>query len=206
MYPSRIDDDDTGARLAWHALLYTTGALDGAEAGAFEKVLAENQRAREALGQAAQLVHRCTVGGLLLPQPGYRTKLRQRLLPRRGLFQRLTGNTASRGRLLAGAGLGIACVLLLLLGLSWLITARTTASSSLGASEQTAVAQAQTARHRAAGHADDAHVRSDLPHAQPSRRSVTNDSCRRPRCDRFRPVTHVCDGRGHLSKGPVCRY
>jgi hypothetical protein len=69
--------------LAAQALLCASGELEGEEAAAFERRLAEDQSAREALVQAVQLTQALADGPPSLPNPTYRDRVRQRLLPRR---------------------------------------------------------------------------------------------------------------------------
>jgi hypothetical protein len=63
------------------AFLYANGELEGADAEAFEKRLCTDQEAREALSQAVLLTQ--TVDGCEAPRPdpGYRDRVRQQLLP-----------------------------------------------------------------------------------------------------------------------------
>ena len=91
------------------ALLCAGGELEGDEATAFERRLAEDQAAREALAQAVQLTQSLAGRPLSLPDPAYRERVRRHLLPERRGWR-----IAGRGSLLL-AVIGLVAVLLLLL-------------------------------------------------------------------------------------------
>src|SRR4051812_15288157 len=80
---SARDADDL---LALQALLYAGGALPPAEAHAFELRLSQDQRAREALGLAARVVHTADPDADPAPDPAYRRRLRARFAPRPALW------------------------------------------------------------------------------------------------------------------------
>ena len=61
------------------AFLYVTGELEGSEAASFERQLAENQAAREALCQAVRLCLHLSRPTAVAPDPAYRERVRQRL-------------------------------------------------------------------------------------------------------------------------------
>jgi hypothetical protein len=71
------------------ALLAAGGELEGEQAAAFERRLARDQDAREALARAVQLSQSFANLPPALPDPTYRDRVRQRLLPRRGLWHTL---------------------------------------------------------------------------------------------------------------------
>jgi hypothetical protein len=75
--------------LARQALLYAAGELRGDEAAAFEGRLGEDQYAREALAQAVLLARAVNGERPPTPDPDYRRHVARRLLPPRGLWQRL---------------------------------------------------------------------------------------------------------------------
>jgi len=81
---SRANSGPNDPALTALALLYANGELEGAEAEAFEKRLADDQDAREALSQAVLLTG--TLGGREPPRPNpaYRDRIRERLLPGSG--------------------------------------------------------------------------------------------------------------------------
>ncbi len=70
---------EAGDNLDALALLYANGEMDPTDAAAFERVLGEDQRAREALSLAVELSR--TLDGLPTPTPNpeYRGQVRQRL-------------------------------------------------------------------------------------------------------------------------------
>jgi hypothetical protein len=92
--------------LAFQALLYASGVLAEADAAAFERRLAEDQDCREALAQAVPLALALRGQAVSPPNPAYRTRVRQRLVPRR-----------FRGHPAFWAGLGAAAAVLVMLGL-----------------------------------------------------------------------------------------
>jgi len=103
--------------LAAQALLYAGGELEGADAVAFEQLLAEDQTAREVLRQAVQWTH--TLGGRPVPVPdlAYRARVRQHLMPTGGLWSCLAPRSYPGHPALwtiLGAGLGLAATLLIL--------------------------------------------------------------------------------------------
>lgn len=71
------------------ALLYASGELDEADAAAFERRLAEDQAARDALCQAVELNVSADGEGPPLPDPSYRQRVRQRLNQRRRHLRKL---------------------------------------------------------------------------------------------------------------------
>ncbi len=64
--------------LTARALLYANGELPGAEAAAFEKRLADDQQAREALAEAVLLNQTLRGGEPPRPDPAYRDRVRER--------------------------------------------------------------------------------------------------------------------------------
>jgi hypothetical protein len=85
----RDQHSEAGDNLDALALLYANGEMDAVQAADFERLLGEDQRAREALCLAVELVK--TLDGLPTPQPNpaYRSRVRQRLQPQ-GFMQKLT--------------------------------------------------------------------------------------------------------------------
>src|SRR5262245_58228372 len=104
--PDAHDSGEPCQALAVQALLYASGGLAEAEAAAFERRLAEDQASREALAQAVPLALALRGQAVSPPNPAYRTRVRQRLLPRR-----------FRGHPAYWAGLGAAAGVLVMLGL-----------------------------------------------------------------------------------------
>ncbi|MGE3806005.1 MAG: hypothetical protein AB7K24_15135 [Gemmataceae bacterium] len=111
------------AVLAFQALLYASGELEGAEARAFEQRLAADQAAREALGQAVQLTS-SLAGEEVRPDPSWRAKAQARLQPRPRLYGKLTDMLAARRTYrghpflwtLSGAAAAMLCMAILLPG------------------------------------------------------------------------------------------
>jgi hypothetical protein len=99
------------------AFLYANGELEGAEAAAFEKRLAEDQAAREALCQAVSLSltlnHQRKIG----PDPSYRDRVRQRLR-RSGGWDWLLRPRTYRGHPALWSAVGAAAAVLLIMTLA----------------------------------------------------------------------------------------
>jgi anti-sigma-K factor RskA len=93
------------------AFLYANGELDGTEAVRFERRLAEEQAAREALSEAVLL---CQPPGTATaaPDPGYRERVRRRLQPTARTQPDI--GQSRLGRSVIWALLGAAAVLLFL--------------------------------------------------------------------------------------------
>jgi anti-sigma factor RsiW len=104
--PGAHDSEEPRQPLAVQALLYASGGLAEADAAAFERRLAEDQASREALAQAVPLALALRGQAVSPPNPAYRARVRQRLLPRR-----------FRGHPAFWAGLGAAAAVLVMLGL-----------------------------------------------------------------------------------------
>ncbi|MBI1916768.1 MAG: hypothetical protein HYS12_18840 [Planctomycetes bacterium] len=105
------DDKRTAADLALQAFLYASAELDDPEREVFERLLGQDQAAREALAQAVQLTL-SAAGPAPRPDPAYRRCVRDRLTggltPRRSWWRRLLGRRTYRGHPLLWAGLGAA--------------------------------------------------------------------------------------------------
>jgi anti-sigma factor RsiW len=104
--PGANDSGEAVQPLAVQALLYASGGLADADADAFERRLAEDQAAREALAQAVPLALALRGQAVSRPDPAYRTQVRRRLLRR-----------PYRGHPAFWAGLGAAAAVLVMLGL-----------------------------------------------------------------------------------------
>jgi anti-sigma factor RsiW len=104
--PGTNDSGDTVQPLAVQALLYASGGLAEADAAAFERRLAADQAACEALAQAVPLALALRGQPVAPPDPAYRARVRQRLL-----------RPAFRGHPALWAGLGAAAAVLVMLGL-----------------------------------------------------------------------------------------
>jgi hypothetical protein len=106
--------DDNRAEAGDHldalALLYANGEMDATQAADFERLLGEDQRAREALCLAVELAK--TLDGLPPPQPNpaYRNRVRRRLQPP-GFLHKLAARRY-RGHPAAWAALGAAAAFL----------------------------------------------------------------------------------------------
>jgi len=95
--PDRNSSRDAAeGALAFQALLYASGELEGEPATAFEARLAEDQSAREALAQAVQLSLALAGHAAPDPDPAYREAVRRRLRPR-GAWQRIWSKRFYRG-------------------------------------------------------------------------------------------------------------
>jgi hypothetical protein len=98
--------------LALQALLYAGGELSGDEAAAFERRLADDQAARDALVQAVQLALPLA-DAPPRPDPAYRAVVKQRL--HGGWGRWLIGRRSYRGHPLLWTGLGAAAAVLAML-------------------------------------------------------------------------------------------
>lgn len=83
--------------LAYTALLYASGELEGEEAVAFEQRLAEDQAARDALCQAVEYTSLASGHPPAAPDPSYRDRVRQRLRHRRRQLQNEAGHPSAFG-------------------------------------------------------------------------------------------------------------
>jgi hypothetical protein len=108
----RDQHSEAGDNLDALALLYANGEMDAVQAADFERRLGEDQRAREALCLAVELVK--TLDGLPTPQPNpaYRSRVRQRLQPCGAGSARPTVSRRYRGHPAAWALLGAAAAFL----------------------------------------------------------------------------------------------
>jgi anti-sigma factor RsiW len=102
--------EEAGDDLDALALLYADGEMNPRDAAAFERLLGEDQRAREALALAVELAR--TLDGLPTPtpHPEYRERVRRRLQPQ-AVGARLTARRYRRHTAF-WAALGAAAVLL----------------------------------------------------------------------------------------------
>ena len=91
--------------LAYRALRYAAGELDGAEADAFEVSLANDEAAREALGESVRLSTAVAGGALPAPPSDTFFAIRDRLLPTP--LSRLFPIRSYRGHPALWVGLGI---------------------------------------------------------------------------------------------------
>ncbi len=106
------DDKRTAADLALQAFLYASAELDDPERDAFERLLGQDQAAREALAQVVQLTL-SAAGPTPRPDPAYRQGVRDRLRP--SWWRKLIGRRTYRGHPLLWAGLGAVAAILLAL-------------------------------------------------------------------------------------------
>src|SRR5213080_840229 len=104
--PDPPDSGEPCEPLAFQALLYASEGLAEADAAAFERRLAEDQAAREALAQAVPLALALRGQAVSSPNPVYRSRVRRRLLPR-----------PPRVHPAVWTGLGAAAAVLVMLGL-----------------------------------------------------------------------------------------
>jgi anti-sigma-K factor RskA len=100
--------------LACQALLYASGELDVEEAAAFEQLLGEDQAAREALWQAVQFNLTASGQAPAVPDPAYRTRVRQRLQQRRRHLRKLAAAPSFFGHPAMWCALGAAAAVLMM--------------------------------------------------------------------------------------------
>jgi hypothetical protein len=96
------------------ALLYSTGELDEVETAAFERRLAEDQAARDALCQAVEMNLTLTGEAPSAPDPAYRQRVRQRLHQRRRHLRKLEEQPAYFGHPALWTAIGAAAAGLLM--------------------------------------------------------------------------------------------
>jgi anti-sigma-K factor RskA len=96
------------------ALLYSTGELDEIETADFERRLAEDQAARDALCQAVEMNLTLTGAASPAPDPAYRQRVRQRLHQRRRHLRKLESQSAFVGHPALWTALGAAAAGLLM--------------------------------------------------------------------------------------------
>jgi hypothetical protein len=108
-----VTDISSRPDLAVEAVLYASGELDGIEAAHFERRLAEEQAAREALSEAVWL---CQPLGktAVAPDPGYREGVRRRLRRGTRMQRDVSQARAGSGRALIWCLIGAAAVFLFL--------------------------------------------------------------------------------------------
>lgn len=92
------------------ALLYAAGELEQAEAAEFEKRLADDQAAREALAQAVYLARSLAGQQPPTPDPAYRAEVRRRLRPP-GFWRRLLAPRLYPGHPALWTGVGAAAAI-----------------------------------------------------------------------------------------------
>lgn len=114
--PDNPDDE-----LACTALLYASGELDPDESEAFERLLAEDQAAREALCQAVSM-NLTLAGQETAPDPAYRQRVRHRLQQRRRHQRKMTASPSFFGQPAMWAALGAAAAVVLMLAIHHLVT------------------------------------------------------------------------------------
>jgi anti-sigma factor RsiW len=107
----RDNHSDSAADLDTRALLYVGGEMNPTEASAFERLLGEDQRAREALVLAVELARMLDGSSTPTPNPTYRAEVRRRLLPL-GVCSWLITGRRYRGHPAAWAALGGVAALL----------------------------------------------------------------------------------------------
>ncbi len=106
------DLDPADGDLALLAFLYASGGLPGEAGDAFERLLARDQAARDALTRAVPIA---LAEGPPRPDPAYRDRVRARLNPTG--WRRLIGPRTYRGHPLLWGALGAAAAALLMLAL-----------------------------------------------------------------------------------------
>src|SRR6266542_6142583 len=111
------DAKGAGEPLHLVALLYASGEMEAAEAADFERRLAEDQAARDALAGAVPLAQALAGRAAAVPDPAYRARVRRQLRPAPGLWQRLWAPRPYRGHpaLWGAAGAAAAAVVALAL-------------------------------------------------------------------------------------------
>jgi hypothetical protein len=111
MAENHSPEDVATQTLGMRALLYASGSLDHSEAGSFETILAEDQRARDALCRAVRYLQDCGGTAASGPDPAYRRRVRQHLGNRGGWLVGWFPRRAYCGHPAAWGALGAAAAL-----------------------------------------------------------------------------------------------
>lgn len=115
MHDDTIEEVPAGDELAYQAMLYASGELDGAQETAFEQLLAEDQAAREALWQAVQNTLLLEGQAAAGPDPAYRARVRQRLRQRRRLIRSAPGGAFGHPAFWVAIGAAVAVLIMVLI-------------------------------------------------------------------------------------------
>ena len=117
--PAGSTGDD---ELAYTALLYASGELEGDDAVAFEQRLAEDQTARDALCQAVEYTTLASGQTPTAPDPAYRDRVRQRLRHRRRQIQNEARHHSAFGPAVLWIVLGATAAILVMIVLGHMAT------------------------------------------------------------------------------------
>jgi anti-sigma factor RsiW len=174
-----MSDDRDDALLA---LLYATGELDGEEAAAFERRLADDQAARDALCTAVRLNWATTGRSELVPDPAYRERVKKRVLAksRQPFLIRSIYRMPWSARAIGGA----AAAALVLVSIYWMPRAADAPDVSPAAVDQQLSAEVVIADEPR----DDAEAWPDLMGGQHLARAVDDEHRRKGRTDERRVV------------------
>ena len=120
-FPHQTDAEHLDVALL--ALMYASGEMDAAQSAAFEQMLGENQRAREALAVAVERISTTNQKPLPKPSVTYRQKVRDRMHPPAKPIKRRSGlvDWATRPRQYPGhpvvwSAVGAAAAIFILVG------------------------------------------------------------------------------------------
>jgi hypothetical protein len=181
-------------RLALQALLYAGGALDEPEVDDFEARLAADQRAREALCRAVELVQSCA-GGPVRPDPAYRERVRRRVAPR-GLLGLLLRRRLYSGHPAAWAGLGaVAAALVMLVLFGGPLPPVPAAGQPLQVAEGATPPPAAVSEP---AHAETAKILAKLPRSEHLLKAYTEEAQRKARAETLQRLVKTDTGRTRL--------
>lgn len=191
---NRPDGDDMLA-----ALLYATGDLDGEAALAFERRLADDQAAREALCEAVRLSRSLTGQPAPVPNPAYRESVCRHLCGT-GVWHWLAGRKNYRGHPALWAVAGAAAAALFLT-ISWepLPSPAVEAPAPVLAQEKPAPAPVADAAGPPAGVAE---VWAELSNARHLERALKEENRRKVRAE-DRRIVRLEDRSSRLTKPQV---
>lgn len=166
----------------------TPVALSAGEAHAFEQLLSQDQRAREALGLAARAVHTADPDTDPVPDPAYRGRLRARFAPRPPLWAWLCRRRSYPGHpaFWGSAGAAAAAVLVLvLLRAFWAEPSPSPCAAPAAVPVREAQAPHGTELIEPADEREEAHIWAELPHGDHLLKAHHEEAQRRARSERL---------------------
>lgn len=183
---------ETNGTLAVEALLYASGGLEADSAAKFERRLADDQRARDALCRAVEFLGDCA-GEAPRPDPAYRERVRAALVPRGGWLRWLVRPRYSRGHPALWGSLGAVAALVMF------------AVLGPGASPQAALAPvAQNAAALDFGEEDEetvarqARIWADMPRSEHLSKTCEEEARRKARTGTLLRLVKMDDSRSRL--------
>jgi hypothetical protein len=212
MEPTMPDDrpkSDADDLLAVQALLYAGGALPPAEARAFEVLLSQDQKAREALGLAARVVHSAGPDdAAVLPDAAYRRRLRARFAPRPALWSWLSRRRTYPGHPAVWSALGATAAAVLLFALLrafWVAPVAQTPPPTTPVPVQEAQAQLPAEVVETPSDLEEARIWAELPRGEHLLKTHAEESQRRARADRLARLVSLEESRAR-AQNPTTKH